>query len=323
MRYTLAASTISAVVLLSSLSSAEPVAPRAVLENFFNRATSTLTEATDVTQAGEEVRALFRSQFDGRWAARHILASEWANRTAADRDEFSRMFSRVLAHAYLEIVRGWLPRDRPPTIRFLGEEAMGPHAARVRTSVQVRDGSDIPVDYLMARAGEGWSVRDVEINGISMLDNYRAQVTRVLRTSSYAELLARLRAMVGPDGAEPVASTPKSVARPDVVMTYFDPGRAELGGDARRALEEIVERLGADNQARVIVEGHTDQQGVSRLNEALADRRANAIREYLVSRGLGAHRISAVGFGARQPACREPVEPCWAHNRRAVVRVIP
>src|SRR5216683_5456012 len=63
--------------------------------------------------------------------------------------------------------------------------------ALVRTEVQARYGNDMQLDYLMARSGKGWLVRDVVIDGVSLVENYRAQFARILRTSSYADLVLR------------------------------------------------------------------------------------------------------------------------------------
>ena len=106
-------------------------------------------------------------------------------------------------------------------------------------------------------------------------------------------------------------------------MAYFATSHAELGEVARRDLDRAAEWLTADGQAHIIVEGHADQRGDTYLNEVLATRRAKAIREHFVTRGVNGDRITIVIYGDRRPVCREPQETCWAQNRRAVVRVTP
>jgi len=69
--------------------------------------------------------------------------------------------------------------------------------AIVRTEVQARYGSDMQLDYLMTRSGKGWLVRDVVMDGVSLVENYRAQFARILRTSSYADLVLRLQDSFG------------------------------------------------------------------------------------------------------------------------------
>src|SRR5712692_2708332 len=200
------------LLVIPGLSNAAP-SPRAEIETFIERAKGILGDATDVKQARAEFRGLTHGLFDGRAAARQALGAEWDKRTPAGRDEFARVFSDVLERAYLEIVQAQLPRYREPSIRVIGEEVNGGRQAVVRTSVMAKDGSDVRMDYAMGRAGDRWRVHDVVINGVSLVDNYRAQVARVLRTASYPELLDRLRDAAGPE-APP--SSPTATAGPSV-----------------------------------------------------------------------------------------------------------
>jgi hypothetical protein len=147
-----------------------------------------------------------------------------------------------------------------------------PRGAVVRTAVQARNGSAVRFDYMMTRSNAGWRVHDVVIDGVSLLGNYRAQFARILRTSSYADLLARLRVVAGvgeqvvakteeavaprssvgepvappPSAEEPVAGTPSADSRPDVVVAYFATSHAELGRAARRDLDRAAEWLTAN-----------------------------------------------------------------------------
>jgi outer membrane protein OmpA-like peptidoglycan-associated protein len=308
-----------ALIVIPHLSSATS-SPRAEMENFFERATVILSEATDAQQARADVLDLAQTLFDGRTAARHALGPEWDKRTAAGRDEFARIFSRVLERAYLDMIHARLPRDRSPVIRVIGEDVSGGHEAVVRTIVTTKDGSDVQIDYMMGRAGETWRVHDVVIEGVSLVENYRAQFARVLRTAAYPELLDRLRAAAGA-GPLVVAATDAD-RRPDAVA-YFEANRADLTADARRDLDKAAPKLAANGRARILVEGHADQRGDSRSNEALAERRAQAIREHLVTRGIEAERIALVTYGQRRPVCQEQAETCWALNRRASVRLTP
>jgi peptidoglycan-associated lipoprotein len=256
--------------------------------------------------------------------ARRALGPEWDRYTGPEREEFARTFSAVLAGAYFEVVRGWLPRDRPPAIRVGGEEiAAGGRLAIVRTSIQARNGSDVRLDYTMIRADGAWLVHDVVIDGVSLLENYRGQFARILRTLSSTRLRARLRAVAGPGVGEQIAASPKIESRPEFIVAHFETSRAGLDPAARRALAGAVTWLATNEQARALVEGHADQQGASRLNQALAERRANAIRDNLVARGVDPDRIAVVAYGDRRPICQEPREKCRAHNRRAVVRLTP
>ena len=72
---------------------------------------------------------------------------------------------------------------------------------------------------------------------------------------------------------------------------------------------------------RVTVEGHADERGTREYNLALGARRANAVKEYLVSQGVSAGRVETVSYGKERPICTESNEGCWAQNRRGVTIV--
>ena len=187
-------------------------------------------------------------------AARQALGSEWDRRTEAEREEFSQMFTGVIERAYLEIVQSRLPEDRPLAVRFLGEDILAEGGALVRTEVQARYGDDIQLNYLMTRSGKGWVVRDVVIDGISLVENYRAQFASILRASSYADLILRLQAVAEAG----TGGTPPSF---EVVVAYFGTSRAELSPAARQDLDRAATWLETNESARVLVEGYSDQRG--------------------------------------------------------------
>ena len=67
----------------------------------------------------------------------------------------------------------------------------------------------------------------------------------------------------------------------------------------------------------LVIEGHCDERGTSEYNTALGDRRARATKNYLVSRGVPATRITVISYGEERPACTQHADECWAQNRRA------
>ena len=98
---------------------------------------------------------------------------------------------------------------------------------------------------------------------------------------------------------------------------FFDLDRHTLGVDARAVLQQNAEWLRRWTSTRVTIEGHGDARGTSEYNLALAERRANAAREYLVSLGVEGNRLLAVSKGEESPVCVEEHEVCWQQNRRA------
>ncbi len=72
---------------------------------------------------------------------------------------------------------------------------------------------------------------------------------------------------------------------------------------------------------RVTVEGNCDERGTREYNLALGARRANAVKEYLVSLGVAAARVETISYGKERPICSESTESCWAQNRRGVTAI--
>jgi peptidoglycan-associated lipoprotein len=102
----------------------------------------------------------------------------------------------------------------------------------------------------------------------------------------------------------------------EVRDAYFDFNKADVRPDARDALAKTAEFLRNYPQVRVTIEGHCDERGSTEYNLALGDRRANAVKQYLVSLGISADRLSTVSFGKEKPFCNESNEACWQQNRR-------
>jgi peptidoglycan-associated lipoprotein len=102
----------------------------------------------------------------------------------------------------------------------------------------------------------------------------------------------------------------------EVRDAYFDYDRAEIRADAREALSKTADFLKANPSIKVTIEGHCDERGSTEYNLGLGDRRAAAVKQYLVSLGISADRMTTVSFGKEKPFCMEHNETCWQQNRR-------
>jgi peptidoglycan-associated lipoprotein len=102
----------------------------------------------------------------------------------------------------------------------------------------------------------------------------------------------------------------------EVRDAYFDLDKADLRPDAREALSHTAEFMRNYRTLKVTVEGHCDERGSTEYNLGLGDRRAAAVKQYLVSQGISADRLSTVSFGKEKPFCTESNEECWQKNRR-------
>src|SRR5690349_5980728 len=80
-------------------------------------------------------------------------------------------------------------------------------------------------------------------------------------------------------------------------------------------------RLAKYPAVRVTIEGHCDERGTREYNLALGARRANAVKEYLVSQGVSTARVETVSYGKERPICTQSDEACWAQNRRGTTTI--
>jgi peptidoglycan-associated lipoprotein len=102
----------------------------------------------------------------------------------------------------------------------------------------------------------------------------------------------------------------------EVRDAYFDYDKADIRPDARDALSKTADFLKGHPQFKVTIEGHCDERGSTEYNLGLGQRRADAVKQYLVSLGVPADRLATVSFGKEKPFCQEHAEPCWQQNRR-------
>lgn len=102
---------------------------------------------------------------------------------------------------------------------------------------------------------------------------------------------------------------------------YFDYDSAALRSDAQVELDRHAAYLRAHAGLRIQIEGHCDERGTLEYNLALGERRAQAVRKYLVSQGISADRLYTISYGEERPAVLGHDESAWRWNRRAEFRV--
>jgi peptidoglycan-associated lipoprotein len=99
---------------------------------------------------------------------------------------------------------------------------------------------------------------------------------------------------------------------------FFDTDSSELSEQARTTLDKQAQWLNNYNQYSFTVEGHADERGTREYNIALGARRAETVREYLTSRGVGPQRMRTISYGKERPVALCNDISCWSQNRRAV-----
>ena len=99
---------------------------------------------------------------------------------------------------------------------------------------------------------------------------------------------------------------------------FFETNSSELTEQARATLDKQAQWLGNYNHYAFTIEGHADERGTREYNIALGARRAQTVREYLVSRGITAQRMHTISYGKERPVAVCNDISCWSQNRRAV-----
>jgi peptidoglycan-associated lipoprotein len=98
---------------------------------------------------------------------------------------------------------------------------------------------------------------------------------------------------------------------------YFDFDRYEIRTGDKGTLDENAKWLKTNQSALLLIEGHADERGTNEYNLALGERRAKATRDYLVSVGIEAGRITVISYGEERPTCTDKADACYTKNRRA------
>ena len=99
---------------------------------------------------------------------------------------------------------------------------------------------------------------------------------------------------------------------------FFDTDSSELSDQARATLDKQAQWLTNYNRYAFTIEGHADERGTREYNIALGARRAETVREYLVSRGVSGQRMRTISYGKERPVAVCNDISCWSQNRRAV-----
>ena len=102
---------------------------------------------------------------------------------------------------------------------------------------------------------------------------------------------------------------------------YFDYDSSELDADAQELLQDQVAWLKQYSGVGVIIEGHCDERGTREYNLALGEKRAQSVKNYLISLGISSHRVSTISYGKERPSVVGSNDGAWAQNRRSVTIV--
>lgn len=148
----------------------------------------TLKKPESAKERRAQLRKAAEAIFDYRETARRALARHWEGRSREEQDEFVGLFADLLERSYL----GRIEQYGGEKISYVGETVEG-DLATVKTKILTKTNQEVPVDYRLLKSGGRWLVYDVIIEGVSLVSNYRSQFNRVIQTSSYGELVKRMK----------------------------------------------------------------------------------------------------------------------------------
>jgi len=134
------------------------------------------------------VRKVAIEIFDVNETAKRALGTHWQTRSGAERDEFVNLFADLLERTYISKI-DLFGGER---LQYTTESIDGDFAV-VRAKVVTSKGTEVPVEARMLKRGDHWQIYDIAIQNISLIANYRTQFDRIIRTSSYQDLVRRLR----------------------------------------------------------------------------------------------------------------------------------
>jgi phospholipid transport system substrate-binding protein len=134
------------------------------------------------------VRKIANEIFDFGEIAKRSMARHWQPLSEAQKGEFVGLFADLLERSYISKIETYGGEK----IKYTAERADGDFAT-VSTRIITKNGTEVPVDYRMIKRSEHWLVYDVSIEGVSLVSNYRTQFNKIIQTTSYNELVSKLR----------------------------------------------------------------------------------------------------------------------------------
>jgi phospholipid transport system substrate-binding protein len=196
--------TLAAWFLIAAAAANQAVqAPRDVVQTAVNRVLTVLEpgkpaadgaaaprqpERSQVERVRAEVRKVAGELFDFDEIARRTLSRHWVGRSKAEQAEFSSLFADLLERSYV----GRIVNHSGERIVYTGEVLDGDYAT-VKSRVFTRRKTETALDYRLHLTEGRWKVYDVVVDGVSMVSTYRNEFNRVIQSSSFEELVDRLR----------------------------------------------------------------------------------------------------------------------------------
>lgn len=188
-----------AVFLPATLANADEQSPQEVIESAVALLAEKMAGQEEALAADRQslyalIDEILLPRFDRTYAARIVLARHWNSADEAQRERFIEAFYQSLLRRYADGLLEF-EQDRVTVLPFRGD--LSKKRTKVRSTVQLNDGSKVAVDYDLVKTDSGWLLFNIVIEGISYVRNYRAEMESEIRGSSLEAVIERLEREAG------------------------------------------------------------------------------------------------------------------------------
>jgi len=149
----------------------------------------TLKDSQKTEERERLIRKTLDERFDWEEMARRSLAKYWAQRTEEEKKEFVHLYTELLERTYMDKVVGGYSGEK---VIYEGENIENDHGT-LKVKIVTKKNTNVPVEYRLRKGGDQWIVYDVSIEGVSLVNNYRAQFDSIMIKVSYANLVKMLK----------------------------------------------------------------------------------------------------------------------------------
>jgi phospholipid transport system substrate-binding protein len=183
-------------VLLASAGTTAAAGPtetvKVAVQRVFSQQDGPVVKKVSTAERRADIRKVAESLFDFEEMSRRALGPTWDTVSPAEKEEFVRLFTSLIANAYM----GKIEQYTGEPITYEAERVDGDEAS-VRSRVVTPKGSEVGLEYRLYRTADRWAVYDINVDGISLVGSYKAQFNRLLQRGSFAEMLKQLRQKAG------------------------------------------------------------------------------------------------------------------------------
>jgi len=184
---------LGTALLVSPWSSAQAGAPTEQLKGSVDQVIRVLQDPSLKAESkAQERRAAIRKEadkiFDFEETAKRALGPHWQRLSDQEKQEFVSLFADLLERSYISKIEQYSGEK----ITYAGDSVEG-DTATVKTRFVTKKGTEVPVDYRMLKRGDRWLVYDVNVEGVSLVSNYRTQFNKIIQTASFQELIAKMK----------------------------------------------------------------------------------------------------------------------------------